>query len=106
MDSSVEQAAQGFSSGQARPFAADTPIRSPVKEPGPAATATTSTSARVWPQCSSMDCTMGIRVREWVRPLFWKDCASKNSSSHKAAEQAAAEDSRASIFIFHPPPGS
>ena len=42
---------------------------------------------------------MGMRVREWVRPLFWKDWAIRASSSHSATEQAVAEDSRANIFM-------
>ena len=47
---------------------------------------------------------MGMRVREWVRPLFWPDWANRASSRQKAAEQAAAEDSSANRFILLSPP--
>ena len=104
MDSRVEQAAQGLLPGQASPLAAATPIRTPVKEPGPAATATTSTCSREAPHCSSRAAAMGSRVTEWVRPLSWKDWAIRFSSSHRAAEQATAEDSRARIFTACSPP--
>ena len=70
MEARVEQGAHSLSPGQASPFAVATPMRSPVKEPGPAATAITSASSRVCPQFFSMSCTMGSRVRLWVRPLF------------------------------------
>lgn len=99
MDSRVEQAAQGLFPGQASPLAAATPMRRPVKEPGPAATAMSSTASKAVPQLSSRDTAMGMRVREWVRPLFWKDWAIRASSSHSATEQAVAEDSRANIFM-------
>ena len=99
MDSRVEQAAQGLFPGQASPLAADTPMRSPVKDPGPAAAAMRSTCSRPTPQRRSRSSAMGSRVTEWVRPLFWKNWAISVTSSHRAAEQAAAEDSRASIFM-------
>ena len=70
MDSKVEQGAQGLSPGQASPLAAATPIRIPVKDPGPVATAMTSISSSFSPVFSSRAVTMGIRVAEWVRPLF------------------------------------
>ena len=70
MASRVETPAQGFSPGQARPLAAATPMRSPVKEPGPAATAIRSISSNAAPQLSSICSSMGIRVRLWFRPLF------------------------------------
>ncbi len=70
MDSRGGAGAQGLSSGQASPFAVATPMRSPVKEPGPAATAITSTSFRDAPQFFSMLSTRGSRVRLWVSPLF------------------------------------
>ena len=70
MDSRVEQAAQGLSPGQASPLAVEMPMRSPVKEPGPAATAMRSTWDRGTEQVASICSTMGIRVREWVSPLF------------------------------------
>ena len=70
MDSRVEQGAQSLSSAQARPLAVATPMRSPVKEPGPAATAITSTCSSPVPQLFSRSRAMGSRVRLWVRPLF------------------------------------
>ena len=70
MDSRVEQGAQGFPAPHASPFAVAAPMRKPVKEPGPMAAAITSTSARVCPLSASRFCTMGSRVRLWVRPLF------------------------------------
>ena len=54
---------------KASPLAALTPMRMPVKEPGPAATAMASQSWTVMPALRSMASTMGIRVREWVRPV-------------------------------------
>ncbi len=100
MDSRVEQAAQSLSSPQASPLAVATPMRSPVKEPGPAATAITSTSDRLTSQFFNRSWAMGSRVRLWVRPLCWKDWAMSPSSSHNAAEQATAEDSNANIFML------
>ena len=46
---------------------------------------------------------MGSRVREWVRPQFWKDCATSFSSSVSATEAETAEDSSARIFTRTPP---
>ena len=106
MASSVETPAQGLFPGQASPLAAATPIRSPVKDPGPAATATTSISSSVSPQFSRRSRHMGISVRLCVRPLCWKDWAKSVSSSHTATEAAVAEDSRAKIFISLPPRSS
>ena len=70
MDSRVEQPAQGRWAAQASPLAVATPMRSPVKEPGPTATAITSTCSSPVPQLFSRSRTMGSRVRLWVRPLF------------------------------------
>ena len=100
MASSVETPAQGLSPGQARPLAADTPMRRPVKDPGPAATAITSTSDSGTPAMSSIPSSMGIRVRLWVRPQCSKFWASSRSSSQSATEQAVAEVSRANIFML------
>ena len=63
-----------------------------------AETSATTTKNTVAPTRSS-SAAMGMRVREWVRPLFWKDWAIRASSSHSATEQAVAEDSRANIFM-------
>ena len=56
--------------GQARPLAAATPMRTPVKEPGPTATAMTSISSRVRPVFFRRSAAMGMRVAEWVSPVF------------------------------------
>ena len=103
MDSRVEQGAQGLSPAQASPLAVAAPMRRPVKEPGPAATAMISTPVRVSPQFFKRSFTIGSRVRLWVSPLHWKDWASSAPSRHRAAEQAVAEDSRAKMFTGPPP---
>ena len=102
----MDTSAQGFSSAQARPLAAETPMRTPVNDPGPAATAMTSASSSLAPQRWSICSSMGMRVTLWVRPLFWKAEAMSRSSSHSATEQAVADVSRAMIFILLPPPES
>ena len=70
MASSVDTPQQGLSAAQASPFRADTPIRRPVKLPGPAATASRSMSASDCSLSRSMASTSGIRVRLWVSPVF------------------------------------
>lgn len=59
----------GLVRGKGQSLAAETPMRMPVKDPGPAATATASQSWTVRPVFFSMASTMGIRVRLWVRPV-------------------------------------
>ena len=63
----VDTAAQGLS--QANPLAAETPMRTPVKDPGPAETAITSKSAAVISVLRKSSSTRGIRVRLWVSPV-------------------------------------
>ena len=46
------------------------PMRSPVKLPGPAATAINLMSCAVKAACCNMESTNGIRVTLWVRPMF------------------------------------
>ena len=70
MASNVDTPQQGRSSAQASPLAADMPMRSPVKLPGPAATAINPMSCAVKAACCSMESTNGIRVTLWVRPMF------------------------------------
>ena len=48
----------------------ETPMRTPVKEPGPRATAIRSTSFRGTLQPFSRFSARGNRVSEWVRPQF------------------------------------
>ena len=65
--SSAETAAQGLSSTCAIPLTAATPMRRPVKEPGPTEAANKSTCWMVmWLQDSS-DSTIGMMVWLWVR---------------------------------------
>lgn len=68
--SSVETAAAGSPAANASPFAAATPMRIPVKDPGPTATATAPSSSMRKSAFFSMDSTMGISVRLWVSPVF------------------------------------
>ena len=71
MASRVETGMQGLSAAQARPLAAETPIRTPVKDPGPAETAMASRSAGVMSVFFKRSSTRGIRVRLWVSPVSW-----------------------------------
>ncbi len=106
MASRVDTGIQGFSSPQASPFTADTPIRSPVKDPGPAATAKASISAAARPQFRSMSSTMGSRVRLWVSPAACQAEARSSPPAKTAQEAAFAELSSARSFIGFPPPRS
>ena len=69
MASSVETPTVGRERAKASPLAAATPMRIPVNEPGPAATAMAPRSEVVRSALRSMASTMGIRVRLWVRPV-------------------------------------
>ena len=60
----------GLSAPSARPLTVATPMRTPVNEPGPCATAIASTSASDTPQFASRFSTIGSSVRECVRPQF------------------------------------
>ena len=71
MLSRVDTPYTGSDPPQAKPLAAETPMRTPVKEPGPAATASAVTSAAVLPQAFSRSSAMTINVWLWVRPVFW-----------------------------------
>ena len=104
MASRVETGTQGFSAPQASPLAEATPMRNPVKDPGPAATAIPSTSRRAQPLFRSMSSTMGSRVRLWVRPADCQAEASTCPSSNTAQEAALAELSSASSFMVPPSP--
>ena len=48
------------------PLTEASPMRSPVKEPGPAVTAKPSTSERLQPQPASSCSAIGRLVAEWV----------------------------------------
>ena len=69
MAARVDTPTVGLSAAKASPLAAATPMRMPVKEPGPTATA----MASIWDTVSSVffkiPSTMGISVRLWVRPV-------------------------------------
>ena len=71
MAARVETPVAGFSAPQHRPFTAATPMRMPVKEPGPRATATASTSESFVSVFFSMSSTMGSSVRLCVSPEHW-----------------------------------
>ena len=103
MASSVDTPVQGFSSAQARPLTIDTPMRMPVKEPGPCATASRSTSLYVSSAFLSMSSPIGSSVLLWVRPLHWLTWLSSFPSLTRAAEAALAEDSNARISMPPPP---
>ena len=103
MASRVETPTQGLSEAQARPFTVETPMRMPVKEPGPWATAKISTLFRLSSAFFSMSSAMGSRVRLWVRPLHWLYWEIRSPSRTRATEAAFAEDSKARVSIFPPP---
>ena len=79
-------------------------MRTPVKEPGPAATATVSTSSMPEPAFFSRSAITGISVTEWVRPVRRKDWAMSSLSSVRAADAHTADVSRARIFTDLSPP--
>jgi hypothetical protein len=70
MASRVETPQTGLSSAQARPLTVATPMRTPVKEPGPRLTAKRSTSGREIPRFFKRSSAMGSKVRLWVKPEF------------------------------------
>ena len=65
----VDTPTAGMEAAKASPLAAETPMRMPVKDPGPTATATAPMSAMARSAFFRMCSTMGIRVRLWVRPV-------------------------------------
>ena len=65
---SVETPAQGMFRAIAMPLTQETPMRTPVKEPGPAETAMRSTSSSVRPERRSTLSTIGISV--WLCVCF------------------------------------
>ena len=68
MASSVDTPQQGSALAHASPLAADTPMRIPVKLPGPWATAMISISSIVSPAVFSIPSSSGISVTLWVSP--------------------------------------
>ena len=70
MASSVDTPTHGLSVPSASPLTVATPMRTPVNEPGPCATAKASTSESETPQFASSASAIGRRVRECVRPQF------------------------------------
>ena len=69
MASNAFTATQGFPAPCAKAFTVLTPMRTPVKDPGPTTTAMRSTSPRVMPEADKAASTMGIRLAEWVSLL-------------------------------------
>ena len=74
-------------------------MRTPVKEPGPAATASTSISVRAVWLLRSMSCTMGIKVWLWVSRVFTPASARMSPSRVIAQDAGPAELSIANIFM-------
>ena len=70
MAASVDTPQQGSSLAQASPLAADTPMRRPVKLPGPLVTAMSPISSSVSPAACSIPSRRGISVTLWVSPRF------------------------------------
>ncbi len=70
MASRVERPQQGVLWGKARPLTQDTPMRTPVKEPGPWVTAKRWKSPGDFPRLCSRPWTMGSRVWLWVCFVF------------------------------------
>ena len=99
MASSVETPTAGFCAPQASPFAAETPMRTPVNEPGPCATAISSTSDRETPAFFKRSSAIGSSVRLCVRPLHCTVCAISAPSRHSATDAAFALDSSAKISM-------
>lgn len=95
----VDTAAQGMPRANASPLTAATPMRTPVKEPGPAATASTSISVRAVWLLRSMSCTMGIKVWLWVSRVFTPASARMSPSCVIAQDAGPAELSIANIFM-------
>ena len=74
------------------------PIRSPVKDPGPSATAMVSMSLSVSPDEAMTRSIMGIRVSEWVSLLHTLYSALITPSDSMAAEATSPDESIASMF--------
>ena len=66
MASRVETPQQGVLFGKANPFTQETPMRTPVKEPGPAETASREKSCQDYPKAWSRLSAIGSRVWLWV----------------------------------------
>ena len=100
MASSVDTPMAGFCAPQASPLAVDTPMRTPVNEPGPRATAMASTSASLVSVFFSICSTIGSSVQLCVRPLHCWLWAMSTPSRHRATDAALAEDSSARISMM------
>ena len=104
MPYSVEMPAQGFPSPSASPLTAATPMRSPVNDPGPFATAKRSISESFVFAVSSRCTAIGSSVSLCVSPVFCHASATTRPSTASAADAACAEDSSARIFMRTPLP--
>ena len=69
MASSVDTPTAGMFSPQQRPLAVDMPMRIPVNDPGPCATATMSMASFGVSVLESIFSIIGRSVRLWVRPV-------------------------------------
>ena len=69
MASSVDTPTAGMSSPQQRPLAVEMPMRMPVNEPGPCATAIASMAFFGVSVFESMFSIIGRSVRLWVKPV-------------------------------------
>ena len=66
--SSALTAQQGLPTAWAKPLTMHTPMRTPVKEPGPVTAAKASMSSQRRPVARRAASTAGRMVCEWVRP--------------------------------------
>ena len=98
----VETPAQGICRGRASPLTTESPMRSPVKLPGPLVTPSRSMSSIVSPQARSAVSIMGSRVSLWVMPLLHWVSYSRVSSRKMATAADLPAVSTARIFIQSP----
>ena len=97
--SSVGTATTSASTARAHPLAVLTPMRSPVYEPGPSDTATTSIASRSTSACSSTASIMGVSRRACIRGTCRCTSARTLPSTHTATPQVSVAVSIARIVI-------
>ena len=85
------------------PFTAHTPMRTPVKEPGPVTAANTSISFGRSPSLLNNSSSIGMSVWEWVSPLLASLSPLNLPSVISATEQAREAVSSAHMFKRIPP---
>ena len=84
-------ASKGLSNAKQKPFAVDTPIRKPVYEPGPLATAKASTSYSEKPACLTTVSQRIVSIPEWDFSVYNSLIANNLLSLCKATEQTFVE---------------